>query len=187
MVRAIHFVLRQGSAILDLAVPLATVKVVDLVACRRPERGKESHQAFVAAAVFFAARSSPGSDRSFPVGLSDSLTGLVTADLAIAFDLSAAAGPGLVAAVGSVVAAVFLFVVGSVGSVVAVCPVYLVCSVCFGRSFAAATGKERADLVSCFLVLRFSSLRNRSCLSPLCSAGRASEFVHSDREHLSSR
>ena len=108
MARAIHFVLRQGSAIPDLAVLLATVKVVDLVACRRPERGKESHQAFVAAAVFFAARSSPGSDRSFPVGLSDSLTGLVTADLAIAFDLSAPAGPGLVAAVGSVVAAVFV-------------------------------------------------------------------------------
>ena len=185
MARAIHFVLRQGSEILDLAVPLAMANSVGLV-YRRPERGKGSHQAFVAAG-FFAARSLPEPDRSFAVGPSDSLTGLVTADLVIAFDLSAAAGPGLVAAVGSLVVALFLFVAGSVGSVVAVCPVYLVCSVCFGRSFAAATGKERADLVSCFLVLRFSFLRNRNSLSPLYFGGRASEFVHNDREHLSSR
>ena len=178
MVRAIRFVLPQGSEILDLAVRLAMAKSVGLAVYRRPEKGKGSHQAFVAAG-FFAAR-------SLPVGLSDSLTGLVTADPVIAFDLSAAAaaGPGLVAAVGSLVVALFLFVAGSVVAVVAVCPVYLVCS---GRSFAAATGKGKADLVSCFLVLRFFSLRNRSCLSPLYFAGRASEFAHSDREHLSSR
>ena len=52
MARAIRFVLRQGSAILDLAVPLAMVKVVGLVAYRRPERGKGSHQAFVVLLVF---------------------------------------------------------------------------------------------------------------------------------------
>jgi len=177
MVRAIRFVLRQGSEILDLVVPLAMAKSVGLAVYRRPEREKGSHQAFVAAG-FFAAR-------SLPVGPSDSLTGLVTADPVIAFDLSAAAAaPGLVAAVGSLDVALFLFVADSVDSVVAVCPVYLVCS---DRSFAAATAKGRADLVSCFLVLRFFSLRNRSCLSPLYFAGRASEFVHSDREHLSSR
>jgi len=181
MARAFHFLLRRDWVILRPAVPLAMMKAVGLVACRRLERGKGSRQAVVAAAVFFAARSSPGPGRSFPVGLSDSLTGFVTADLAIAFDLFAAADPGLVVAAGSVVAAVavlFRFVAG---------PVYSVCPVCSGRSFAAATGKGRAALVSCFLVLQFFFLRSRNCLSPLCFAGRASEFVHSDREHLSSR
>ena len=53
MVRAIHFVLRQGSEILDLAVPLATVKLLAwLFIGAREKRGKGSHQAFVAAALF---------------------------------------------------------------------------------------------------------------------------------------
>ncbi len=52
MARAFHFLLRQGSAIPDLAVPLATVKAVGLVACRRPERAKESRQAVVLLLVF---------------------------------------------------------------------------------------------------------------------------------------
>src|SRR5882762_6171292 len=155
MAISFHFLLRQGWAIPDLAVPLATVKGVGLVACRRPERAKESRRA-VAAAGFFAARSSPGSDCSFAVGLSDSLPCLV-----IAAGLSVAAGPAPVVAAGSVVAAVvvlFLFVADPVCSV---CPAYSV------RSFAAATGKGRADFVSYSLVLRFSFLRNRNCLSPL--------------------
>jgi hypothetical protein len=168
MARAFHFLLRQGSAIPDLAVLQATVKAVGLVACRRLEKGKESRHV-VAVAGFFAARSSPGSDRSFSVGLSDSLTGLVTADLVIAFDLVAAAGPVPVVAAGPVVAVVvvvvlFLFVAGSVCSV---CPAYSV------RSFAAVTGKGRADFVSYSLVLRFSFLRNRNCLSPLYFEDRA--------------
>ena len=51
MARAIHFVLRRGWAIPDLAVPLATEKVAGLVACRRLERAKESRQAFVAVLI----------------------------------------------------------------------------------------------------------------------------------------
>src|SRR5207245_1665008 len=64
MVRGFHFLLRPGSAILQPALLLAMVKPVHLAACRRPEREKESRQA---AAVFFAARSSPGLDRFFAV------------------------------------------------------------------------------------------------------------------------
>src|SRR6266540_3624445 len=111
MARGFHFLLRRDWVILRPAVPLPMVKAVGLVAYRRLERGKGSRQAVVAAAVFFAARSSPGPDRSFPVGLSDSRTGFVTADLVIAFDLFAAADPGLVvAAVAAVVAVLFRFV-----------------------------------------------------------------------------
>src|SRR6266700_1905607 len=167
MARGFHFLLRRDWVILRPAVPLAMVTAVGLVACRCPGRGKGSRQAVVAAAVFFAARSSPGSDRSSAVGLSDSLIGLVTADLVIVFDLFAAAGP-------------VLFVAGPVCSV---CPACLVYS---GRSFAAATGKGRADLVSYFLVLRFSFLRSRNCPSLPCFAVRALGFAHNDRAHLSS-
>ncbi len=143
------------------------VKAVGLAVYRRPERGKGSHQAFVAAG-FFAAR-------SLPVGLSDSLTGLVTADPDLAFDLSAAAaaGPGLVAAVGSLVVAVFLFVAGSVGSVFCCCCLScLSCLFClFCSFFCCGDGEGEGYLVSCFLVLRFSFSRNRNCLSPLYFAG----------------
>ncbi len=91
MVMAFHFLLlRPGSAILRLAVPLVRVKAVDLVASRHLEREKGSRQA-VFAAVFFAARSSPATGCSFPVGLSGSQTCPVTPDPAIA------AGPGLAA------------------------------------------------------------------------------------------
>src|SRR5947208_2867659 len=129
MARGFHFLLRRDWAILRPAVPLAMVTAVGLVACRCPGRGKGSRQAVVAA-VSFAARSSPGSDRSFAVGLSDSLIGLVTADLVIVFDLFAAAGPDLVVAADSAVAVVvglFLFVAGPAcpaGPVCFVCPVY---------------------------------------------------------------
>src|SRR6184192_2796222 len=51
MVRGFHFLLRPGSAILHLVVLLARVRVVDLVACRRPAKEKESRQV---APVFFA-------------------------------------------------------------------------------------------------------------------------------------
>ena len=139
------------SALIEAAIPGARAESGIHLATRQA----------VAAAGFFAARSSPGSDCSFAVGLSDSLTGLVTADLGIAAGLSVAAAPDLVvAAAGSVVAAVglFLFVAGPV---------------CSGRSFAAATGKGRADLVSYSLVLRFSFLRNRNCLLPLYFEDRA--------------
>src|SRR6266700_5311262 len=181
MARGFHFLLRRDWVILRPAVPLAMVTAVGLVACRCPGRGKGSRQAVVAAAVFFAARSSPGSDRSSAVGLSDSLIGLVTADLVIVFDLFAAAGPDLVVAADSaVVVGLFLFVAGPVCSV---CPACLVYS---GRSFAAATGKGRADLVSYFLVLRFSFLRSRNCPSLPCFAVRALGFAHNDRAHLSS-
>ena len=119
MVRAFHFLLRPGSAILHLAVLLARVKAVGLVACRRLEREKESRQA---AAVFFAARSSPGLGRFFPVAdLSDFQTCLVIADLGTAAGLSAAARPDLVVAADSVVA-VFVglpvFVAGPVSALI---------------------------------------------------------------------
>src|SRR5439155_1200991 len=75
MVRGFRFLLRPGSATLHLAVLLPRVKAVDLVACRRPAKEKESPQA---AAVFFAARSSPGLGRFFSVAvLSDFQTCLV--------------------------------------------------------------------------------------------------------------
>jgi len=111
MARAIRFVLRQGSEILDLAVAQARVKAVGLAACPRPERVKGSHQAFVAAG-FFAAR-------SLPVGLSDFPTGLVTADPVIAFDLSAAAGSVVAGPDLVVVAAVAVADSVLAGSVVA--------------------------------------------------------------------
>ena len=157
-VRGFHFLLRPGSAILYLAVLLARVKAVGLVACRRPEREKESRQA---AAVFFAARSSPGLGRFFSVAdFSDFQTCLVIADLGTAAGLSAAARPDLVVAADSVVA------VGPASdSACSVCPVYSV------RSSAAARGKGRAALVFYSLVLRSSALRNRNCPSLPCLAG----------------
>src|SRR5437667_4389644 len=183
MARGFYFLLRRDWAILRPAVPLAMVTAVGLVACRCPGRGKESRQAVVAS-VSFAARSSPGSDRSFAVGLSDSLIGLVPADLVIVSDLFAAAGPDLVVAADSAVAAVVvglcLFVAGPA------CPACPVCLVYSDRSFDAATGKGRADLVSYSLVLRFSFLRSRNCLLPLYFEDQASGFAGNDRAHLSS-
>src|SRR5205823_1120979 len=81
---------------------LARVRVVDLVACRRPAKEKESRQV---APVFFAVRSSPELGRFFPVAdLSDFQTCLVIADLGAAAGLSVAPRPDLVVAVDSVVA-----------------------------------------------------------------------------------
>src|SRR2546421_12711384 len=55
--RASHFHLRPGSAILQLAVPLVTVKADSAAAFPRLARGKGSRP--VVAAVVFSARSSP--------------------------------------------------------------------------------------------------------------------------------
>src|SRR5205809_1321055 len=131
MVRGFRFLLRPGSATLHLAVLLPRVKAVDLVACRRPAKEKESPQA---AAVFFAARSSPGLGRFFSVAdLSDFQTCLVIADLGTAAGLFAAARPDLVVAAGSVVA---VFVVVAAFAAFAVGPASdPACSV---RSSAAA-------------------------------------------------
>ena len=151
---------------LHLAVLPAKVKAVDLAASRRPETEKEFRRAV--AADSFAAHSSPEICRSFPAGLSDSQTCLVTAGLLIVFDLSPAAGPDLVVAAGSVaVAAVGLVVVLFAAALAA----GLASSACRVLFFAAATGKVKAALaVFYFLVLRSSSLRNRNCLSLPCFA-----------------
>src|SRR4029079_7272629 len=127
-------------------------------------------------AGFFVARSSPGSDCSFAVGLSDFLTGPVTAA-----GLSVAAGPAPVVAPGSVAAAAVALCLFVAGPACSVCPAYSV------RSFAAVTGKGKADFVSYSLVLRFSFLRSRNSLLPLYFGDRALEFAHNDRARLSSR
>src|SRR5205823_122242 len=94
-----HFLLHPGLAILRLAVRLARVKAVGLVASHRPATVKGFRQAVVA--VSFAARSSPVTGCSFPVAdLSGSQICPVTADLAFAAGLSAAARPDFVAAAG---------------------------------------------------------------------------------------
>src|SRR5262249_22206350 len=158
-VTAFHFLLHLGSAIPGLAVPLAKVKAVALAASRRLAREKGFHPAVVL--VFFAARSWPELCRSFSAAdLSDSQIGLVTADLAIAFGLFAAAGPGLVVAAGSVVVAVVAVVCVAVSdrfaSALASCSVCFVFSVCLVYCFAAAMGKGRSAVVFYFLVLRSS-------------------------------
>src|SRR4029077_2175514 len=96
MATALHFLLRPGLVILQLAVAQATVKD-DWPCFPRPVTEKGSRWAV--AAVSFVARSLPGIGRSFPVGLSGSQTWLGTADLAIPFDLFAAADPALAAVV----------------------------------------------------------------------------------------
>src|SRR5262249_15488007 len=150
-VTAFHFLLHLGSAIPGLAVPLAKVKAVALAASRRLAREKGFHPAVVL--VFFAARSLPGLCRSFSASyLFDFQIGLVTADLAIAFGLFAAAGPGLVVAAGSVAVAVADLFAAALASG----PVCFVCSVCLVYCFAAAMGKGRAAVVFYFLVLRSS-------------------------------
>src|SRR5213079_2429861 len=160
MVRGFHFLLRPGSAILHLVVLLARVKVVDLVACRRPAKEKESRQV---APVFFAVRSSPELGRFFPVAdLSDFQTFLVIADLGAAAVLSVSPRLYLVFVVLAVFAAGSGF-----DPACSVCPVYSF------RSSAAAAGKGRAVLFFYFSVLRSSASRNRNCPSLPCFAGRA--------------
>src|SRR5206468_3412846 len=82
---------RLGLVILQLAVAQAPVKAGWPAVFPRLATEKDSRWAV--AAVSFVARSLPGIGRSFPVGLSGSLTCLGTADLAIPFGLFAAADP----------------------------------------------------------------------------------------------
>ena len=165
---ALHFLLRPGLVILQLAVAQATVKAGWPAAF--PRLATEKGSRWAVAAVSFVARSLPGIGRSFPVGLFGSQTWLGTADLAIPFDLFAAADPALAAAVVVGPAAVVVAAAGpafSVGPAVSVdlaaavgsdfafaadlaCPVDSACS------FAAGMGKGRAVVaISCFLTPRF--------------------------------
>src|SRR6266478_6154318 len=131
MARPPHFLLRPGSVILQPAVARATAKAGWSAAFPRPATEKGFRRAV--AAVSFVAR-------SLPVGLSGSETSLGTADLAISFDLFAAADPALAAvAVGPA------FVVAA----------DLACSFDSVCSFAAGMGKGRAVVaISCFLTPR---------------------------------
>src|SRR6266436_4349209 len=129
MARPPHFLLRPGSVILQPAVARATAKAGWSAAFPRPATEKGFRRAV--AAVSFVAR-------SLPVGLSGSETSLGTADLAISFDLFAAADPALAAV------AVGLAVVAD-----------LACSFDSVCSFAAGMGKGRAVVaISCFLTPR---------------------------------
>lgn len=174
-VRAFHFRLRPGSAILDLAVRPAKVKAVDLAPSRRLEREKGSGRAVVP--VLFEARSWPEFGRFFSAAdFSDSQIGPVTADLVIAVGLSAVAADSDLAAVvaagcSAVAVVVDLFAAAlASGLVCFVCPVFSVCSVCY---FAGGTEKGRAAVAFCFLIHRSSFLRSRNCLLPLCFEDRA--------------
>ena len=100
---ALHFLLRPDLVTLQLAVARATVKAD--WAADFPRLVTEKGSRWAVAAVSFVARSLPGIGPSFPVGLSGSQTWLGTADLAIPFDLFAAADPALAAAAVVVVAA----------------------------------------------------------------------------------
>lgn len=160
---ALHFLLRPGLVILQLAVAQATVKAgwpADF-----PRLATEKGSRWAVAAVSFVARSLPGIGRSFPVGLSGSQTWFGTADPAIPFDLFAAADLALAAAAVVVgpAAAVVVAVVGpavsvdlfaAVGSDFAVAA-DLACPVDSACSFAAGMGKGRAVVaISCFLTPR---------------------------------
>jgi len=174
MATALHFLLRPGLVIPQLAVAQATVKAGWPAAF--PRLATEKGSRWAVAADSFVARSLPGIGRSFPVGLSGSQTWLGTADLAIPLDLFAAADPALAAAVvvvvvgpAAVVAAVVAVVAGpafslgpavsvdlaaAVGSDFAVAA-DLACPVDSACSFAAGMGKGRAVVaISCFLTPR---------------------------------
>ena len=168
--RASHFHLRPGSAILQLAVPLVTVKADSAAAFPRLAREKGSRP--VVAAVVFSARSSPEFARFAFVPCLGSIC-LAIADLVIAAadpsslvrsDLAAvvgsvgfAAGSAVAAAVGLSVAvdsAETVFVVAGPDSAVAADLVCFSGSVCF---FAVGMAKGKAVVViSCFLTPRSS-------------------------------
>jgi len=164
MATALHFLLRPGLVILQLAVAQATVKAGWPADFPRLATEKGSRWAVAAvAAVSFVARSLPGIGRSFPVGLSGSQTWFGTADPAIPFDLFAAADLALAAAAVVVGPAAAVAVVGpavsvdlfaAVGSDFAVAA-DLACPVDSACSFAAGMGKGRAVVaISCFLTPR---------------------------------
>ena len=167
---ALHFLLRPGLVILQLAVAQAKVKAgwpADF-----PRLVTEKGSRWAVAAVSFVARSLPGIGRSFPVGLSGSQTWLGTADLAIPFDLFAAAAPALAAAVVVVVVGPAAAVVAVAGPAFCLGPAVsfdlfaavdsdfavaagLACPVDFACSFAAGMEKGRAVVaISCFLTPR---------------------------------
>src|SRR6266478_9186909 len=145
MARPPHFLLRPGSVILQPAVARATAKAGWSAAFPRPATEKGFRRAV--AAVSFVAR-------SLPVGLSGWETSLGTADLAISFDLFAAADPALAAvAVGPAVVVDFAAAVGPDFAVAA----DLACSFDSVCSFAAGMGKGRAVVaISCFSAPRSS-------------------------------
>src|SRR6266478_2042528 len=139
--RASHFHLRPGSAILQLVVPLVTVKADSPSDCPRLAREKGSRP--VVAAVVFSARSSPEVARFVFVPCPGSIC-FAIADLVIA-----AADP--FSLVRSVLAA---FVVAGPDSAVAADLVCFSGSVCF---FAVGMAKGKAVVViSCFLTPRSS-------------------------------
>src|SRR6266568_4294023 len=170
--RASHFLLRLGSAILQLAVPLVPVKAGSPAAFPHLAKAMETGSRPVAAAVSFVARSSPALacfalvPCRWPIGLG-------IADLVIAAaDPFSLAGSDLAAVVGFAgFAAGSVFVGGGLSVAVdsaatvfvaagpdfAVAP-DLACSVVGSVcSFAAETGKERAVVgISCFLTPRSS-------------------------------
>src|SRR6266404_3827014 len=169
--RASHFLLRLGSAILQLAVPLVPVKAGSPAAFPHLAKAMETGSRPVAAAVSFVARSSPALacfalvPCRWPIGFG-------IADLVIAAaDPFSLAGPDLAAVVGfagfaagSVVVGGLSVAVDSAATVfVAAGPDFavapdLACSVVGSVcSFAAETGKERAVVgISCSLTPRSS-------------------------------
>lgn len=169
--RASHFLLRLGSAILQLAVPLVPVKAGSPAAFPHLAKAMETGSRPVAAAVSFVARSSPALAYfalvpcRWPIGFG-------IADLVIAAaDPFSLAGSDLAAVVdfagfaaGSVVVVGLSVAVDSAATVfVAAGPDFavapdLACSVVGSVcSFAAETGKERAVVgISCSLTPRSS-------------------------------
>src|SRR5881296_3082302 len=172
--RASHFHLRPGSAILQLVVPLVTVKADSPAAFPRLAREKGSRP--VVAAVVFAAGSSPDFARfafvpclgsicfaiaDLVIAAADSFS-LVRSDLAaVVGSVGFAAGSAVVvaaaAAVGPSVAvdsAATVFAVAGPDSAVAADLVCFSGSVC---SFAVGMAKGKAVVViSCFLTPRSS-------------------------------
>ena len=169
--RASHFLLRPGSAILQLAVPLVPVKAGSPAAFPHLAKAMETGSRPVAAAVSFVARSSPAL-ACFALVPCRWAIGFGIADLVIAAaDPFSLAGPDLAAVVGfagfaagSVVVVGLSVAVDSAATVfVAAGPdfavaVDLACSVVGSVcSFAAETGKERAVVgISCSLTPRSS-------------------------------
>src|SRR5437660_3211377 len=160
--RASHFHLRPGSAILQLVVPLVTVKADSPSDFPRLAREKGSRP--VVAAVVFSARSSPEVARfvfvpypgsiCFVIAAADPFS-LVRSDLAavvVGFvGFAAGSAVGLSVAVDS---AETVFVVAGPDSAVAADLVCFSGSVCF---FAVGMAKGKAVVViSCFLTPRSS-------------------------------
>src|SRR5437879_662874 len=170
--RASHFHLRPGSAILQLAVPLVTVKADSAAAFPRLAREKGSRP--VVAAVVFSARSSPEFARfafvpclgSICLAIGDLViaaadpSSLVRSDLAAvvgSVGFAAGSAAAVVVAVGLSVAvdsAATVFAVAGPDSAVAADLVCFSGSVC---SFAVGMAKGKAVVViSCFLTPRSS-------------------------------